>query len=356
VLGLAEEEGALRLYRGASTRFPERSDASELVLDARMAQMRLSVIVPTYKRPESLSRCLDALTRQDTEPDEVLVVARRDDDASRQCIGTRRGEPIRLVLIDVPPGCPGCVAALSAGVDASCGEIVSFTDDDAEPRPDWISRILAAFGRDHSIGAVGGRDWIYHDGRRENGATTTVGIITPWGRVIGNHHLGVGPLRDVAVLKGVDLSVRGNLIRQIGFDTRLRGSGTEHHWELDVCLRLLRMGFRIVYDPCIAVDHHPQPRVDDSREFGPRQVRDAAHNETLALLEHLPPVGRATHLLWTTAIGTRGSPGLAQAARLFFTTGDPKLQLLWGNLIGRGLAILTYLQSRQGRVTGSGSL
>lgn len=305
--------------------------------------MHVSVIVPTYKRPESLSRCLDALARQTTVADEIIVVVRQDDKASKQVLSQRRAEAVRLVSIHVPAERPGFVAALNAGVSASRGGIVCFTDDDAEPRPDWISRILDTFHGDRTIGAVGGRDWVYHAGALETGAESVVGILNRWGRLVGNHHLGVGPPRDVAVLKGVNLSIRGELIRQVGFDDRLRGSTTEHHSELGLCLSLRRMGFRVVYDPAIAVEHHPQPRVAEAREYSPRQVRDAAHNETLALFEHLPPMGKMAHLLWTTAVGTRSAPGLVQAAWLLLSTHDPKFRLLLGNVAGRGLAISTYL-------------
>ncbi len=311
--------------------------------------VRTSVVVPTYRRPEALKRCLDALAHQDSAPDEIIVVARREDDATRTVV-RKHGKLIRLVLIDVPAGRPGVVRALNEGIAASSGEIVCLIDDDAEARPDWISRILETFATDPRIGAVGGRDWVFYNGQLEDGANSNVGTISWFGRVTGNHHLGVGPPRDVAVLKGVNLSVRGELVRQVGFDTRLLGIATEHHWEIGLCLRLVRMGCRIVYDPAVAVDHRPQPRVAEPREFGSRQVRDAVHNETLALLEHLPHMRRAAHLFWTTAIGTRGAPGLAQSARLLLSTGDPKLQLLLGNLTGRGLAVLTYLRSPGGRV------
>lgn len=307
--------------------------------------VQVSVIVPTYRRPESLARCLRALVAQDTMPDEILVVARREDDASRQVVDECGERAIRSVTLDVPAGRPGFVAALNAGIVASSGEIVCLTDDDAEPHPDWISRMLATFGRDPCIGAVGGRDWVYQGDRLEDGEEETVGTVSRWGTVVGRHHLGVGPPRDVAVLKGVNLGVRGDLIRQVGFDPRLRGDATEHHSELGLCLRLLRMGLRIVYDPAIAVDHRPQPRVAESREFGPGQIRDAAHNQTLALLGHLSRSGGMAHLLRATTIGTRGAPGLAQAGRLLLSTGNPQLRLLFGNLAGRGLALVAHLRS-----------
>jgi len=300
--------------------------------------MRVSVIVPTYRRPESLAVCLDALARQDRQADEILVVIRRMDQESQEVV-RERGSPVRLVLVDRP----GVLAAMNAGVDASSGDVVCLTDDDAQPRRDWISQMLETFAADPKIGAVGGRDWVYQGEQLKTGSKLVVGRVSWFGRVTGNHHLGVGPARDVDVLKGVNLSVRGDLLRGMRFDERLLNEGTGAHWELGLCLTLRRMGYRVVYDPAIGVEHYPQPRVDDSRGLGPSQVRAAAHNETLVLLEHLPPMRRTAHLLWTTTVGTRSAPGLAQAARLFLSTGDPELKLLFGNLTGRALAVLTYL-------------
>ncbi len=311
--------------------------------------MRVSVVVPTYRRPEALRSCLGALARQDLTADEILVVVRREDEASRRCVEGFVDEPIRVVAVDVLPGRPGFVAALNAGVAASTGEIVCFTDDDAEPWPDWISRIVSTFELDPAIGAVGGRDWVYHGDLLEDGEEAVVGTVSRWGRTVGRHHLGVGSLRDVAILKGANLSVRGDLVREVGFDRRLRGFATEHHSELGLCLALLRMGYRVVYDPAVAVDHRPRPRPTEGREFHPRQVKDSSHNETLALLEHLSLPGQIAHLLWSGALGTRGAPGLAQSVRLFVGSGDPKFSLLCANLEGRGLALSTYLHGRIGR-------
>lgn len=307
--------------------------------------MRISVVIPTYRRPEVLSRCLEALSGQDRPPDEVIVVVRREDQPSL-LVAARYEDLARVVSIDVPAGSPGVVMALNAGVAASSGEIVCLTDDDAQARPDWIARILDAFDLDPRIGAVGGRDWVFHDGRLEDGEEARVGMVGWFGRTAGNHHLGVGGSRDVDVLKGVNLSVRGDLIREIGFDTRLRAVTTEHHWELGLCLRLRRMGYRIVYDPAIAVDHHPQPRVAEDRERRERDVRDAAHNETLAMLEHLPPHGKAMHLAWTMGVGSRAMPGLVSSLRAGGGNRGGRPALLRGNLGGRAQAVVTFSRSR----------
>jgi GT2 family glycosyltransferase len=308
------------------------------------APLKVSVVVPTYRRPEALSDCLDALEAQQRRPDEILVVIRGDDEVTEVSLVDRGS--VRVVRIEVPPGRPGFVAGLNAGVAASSGEVVCLTDDDAEPRPDWISRIVAEFEADPDLGALGGRDLVYHDGVPEEGEAETVGEITPWGKTIGRHHLGVGRAREVDVLKGVNLSVRGDLLRRLGFDSRLLGVATEHHSELHLCLAIKRRGFRVVYDPALVVDHRPAPRAAEAREYGPRQVRDSSHNETLALLEHLPARRCLAHLAYATLIGSRGAPGPAQSLRLLLTSGDPRFDLLRANLEGRRQALATRGRSR----------
>jgi GT2 family glycosyltransferase len=307
------------------------------------APVKVSVVVPTYRRQAALSDCLDALEAQERRPDEILVVVRADDGETEASLASR--DLVRVVRVEVPPGRPGFVAGLNAGVAASSGEVVCLTDDDAEPRPDWISRIVAGFEADPDLGALGGRDLVHHDGVPERGEAEVVGRITPWGRTIGRHHLGVGPAREVDVLKGVNLGVRGDLVRRLGFDTRLLGIATEHHSELHLCLAIKRGGYRVVYDPALVVDHHPAPRAAEAREYGPRQVRHSSHNETLALLEHLPPHRRLAHLVYAMLVGSRGAPGPAQSLRLFLTSGDPRLELLRANLQGRRRALATRKRS-----------
>jgi GT2 family glycosyltransferase len=313
--------------------------------------VQISVIVPTYRRAKSLERCLDALCRQTAPPDEIIVVVRREDRASSELVCKREDGLARVVLIDVPVGRPGLVIALNAGTDESRGDIVCLTDDDAEPRMDWLERIVATFEEDPMIGAVGGRDWIHWGSDADcppDQPERIVGTMSRWGRFVGHHHLGIGPARDVAVLKGVNLSARGTLIRKVRFDTRLRGIVTEHHWEVGLCLSLARMGYRIVYDPAIAVDHYPQPRLEGPRTFGARQIRDASHNETLALLGHLPPCARAGHLLWAIAVGSGREPGLLRTVLTLVFKRESHLKLLVATLTGRFQAVRTHLR-QEGR-------
>ncbi len=120
----------------------------------------VSVIVPTFKRPMLLSRCLEALLSQDFDPleYEVIIV----DDAvcdQTKCLveqyakcAASRGCTVRyLAAIESH----GPAAARNIGVYVARGEIIAFTDDDCIPSTEWLKVGVMAF--DEDIVAVAGQ-------------------------------------------------------------------------------------------------------------------------------------------------------------------------------------------------------
>ena len=274
---------------------------------------RLSVLVPSYRRPESLQRCLMALAEQTRVPDEVVVGVRHGDAATVAVVDAARaaGWPVRAARTEAS----GVVAAMQAALDASTGDVIALTDDDARPFPGWAAGLLAHLAAAPDIGGVGGRDWQ----PLERGDARRVGLVQWFGRVIGNHHLGTGPARDVDILKGVNCAYRAPLLRAVGFDARLRGAGAQLYWELGVCLPLRRAGWRLVYDPAVAVDHDVAPRHDADTlhrgVFAEAPLVDAVHNETVELLEGRRGVSRVAYVAWALLVGTGEAPGVAQCMR-----------------------------------------
>lgn len=273
----------------------------------------VAVLVPTWKRPEDLARCLHTLRLQRRAPDRVLVVRRPEDAASGRVLAAQAKLPLEEVLVEEP----GQVAALNAGLDAVTEDVVAITDDDAAPRPDWIEQIEGWFARDGQLGALGGRDWVYHGRELQDGVERHVGRVAWYGRFLSFHHLGTGPAREVDFLKGANMSFRREAIGPLRFDRGLRGTGAEYLNDWGFSLAVKRRGWKVVYDPAVAIDHYEGARDGvDSRsaeERGAARVR--ARNETYIAVRYLPAWRALAHVLFAVTIGSSvaPAPGLALA-------------------------------------------
>jgi glycosyltransferase involved in cell wall biosynthesis len=316
--------------------------------------MNITVIIPTYRRSKDLARCLEALQKQTRSPDEVLVVVRDSDTETWSLLKeTNFGSlPLRSVMVSIP----GQVAALNAGLDAAQGDIISITDDDAAPHVDWLARIEAHFLADERLGGVGGRDWMYHgtkfqDAAELPGASQIVGRVQWFGRVTSNHHIGVGEPREVDVLKGANMSYRRTAIANLRFDQRLRGTGAQVHNDMAFALALKRAGWKLLYDPMVAVDHYLAPRFDEDRRNQVSEIAfvNAVHNETLVLLEYLPPVRRVIFLAWAILMGTRCNLGFLQVLRFLPCEGKLAWQKWLASMQGRWQGWCTWQQFHRAR-------
>lgn len=306
--------------------------------------MIVTVVIPSYRRPKDLVRCLEALQKQTRPADEVLVVVRDTDAETWTVLETFNPDWLPIQTITVSR--PGQVAALNASLDAVRGDIVAITDDDAVPHADWLARIETHFLSDEIVGGVGGRDWVYHGTELEDGAQEVVGRVQWTGRVIGDHHLGVGKAREVDVLKGANMSYRRSAIARLRFDERLRGMGAQVHNDLAFSLALRRAGWKLIYDPMVTVDHYPAQRFDENQrnKFNHMASINAVHNETLVLLEYLPPLRRAVFLTWAVLVGTRDTFGFVQWLRFLPKEGVLAGQKWLASLRGRWQGWLTWRQ------------
>jgi glycosyltransferase involved in cell wall biosynthesis len=291
--------------------------------------VKVSVIVPTYRRTADLARCLAALDAQTRHADEVIVIVRHDDYATLDWLRTReanRPDPRRCVVLVQQPG---VVAAYNLGVESAGGDVLCFTDDDAAPHADWIARIAGAFESDPALGGLGGRDIVHERNGILQGKKLRVGLVRWYGRTIGNHHIGHGAAREVQVLKGVNMAFRRKAIGTLRFDARLRGSGAQVHCEMAFSLDVQRRGWTLIYDPSLLVEHFPAPRSDEDQRFtfNDAAFYNASFNLRLIMCEYLTPAGRWAFVVYSTLIGDRADPGFLRALSLAFERGGVALAL-----------------------------
>jgi GT2 family glycosyltransferase len=185
-----------------------------------------TVIVPTFRRPEALLRCLEALRGA---PDVVV-----SDDA---------GDPEIRELVNrchpnarwtAAPG-RGPAANRNHGARMARSEWLAFTDDDCVPQPGWIEALAAS---------VEGADVI-------EGCTCAPGASdSPFEEHVENMQGGV--------LWSCNLAVRRETFFRLGgFDEDFRDPAGE---DMEFAWRVARAGWRVRFAPSALV-HHPPRRI-----------------------------------------------------------------------------------------------
>ena len=224
-----------------------------------------TVAIPTRNRRARLIPLLELLIPQATDLGaEILVVDNGSSDGSVEAVRALEGDTVRCI---VEPGV-GATRARNAAARAARGEVAAFIDDDARPRPDWLKALLDPFS-DGRVGCVGGRVRLRFEG------AAPAWIDDALTAYLAAYDLGDDPV-DLALRphheapRGLNMAVRREALLEVGgFDVRLgpRGSRPSVGEESELCLRLLRRGRGVRYDPRAEVEHLVDPARLDSAWF-----------------------------------------------------------------------------------------
>ena len=121
----------------------------------------VTILIPTFQRPDSLARALRSVFAQDrSELIHEIVVADNDPERSAfsavEALRPLSGAP--LLYIHAAP--PGVATARNVGLAATSAPYVAFLDDDEEADPAWLGALFEIhqrFGADVTFGPVQGR-------------------------------------------------------------------------------------------------------------------------------------------------------------------------------------------------------
>jgi glycosyltransferase involved in cell wall biosynthesis len=115
----------------------------------------ISVVVPTYRRPERLPGLVAALEAQDLgRPFEVIVVDDGSPDGTwAELQRLAAASSVALIPVRLPAN-RGAAAARNAGWRRGRAPLVAFTDDDCRPAAGWLAAMVAAL---ESAGLVQGQ-------------------------------------------------------------------------------------------------------------------------------------------------------------------------------------------------------
>jgi len=203
-----------------------------------MTPLLVSVVIPTYARPERLQSCLGALQNQTFQgPWEIIVV----DDGSPEPIrcdqinrhNSAAYHPLIRILRQENSG-PG--AARNHGVAIASGVVIAFTDDDCQPEPTWLKKLFQRWQLDPNA-LVGGTTL---NGLVNNSFSTTSQLIVD----LVYQYFNVNPDDAYFLASNNVLCARRQFLDLGGFDTSFPRPGAE---DRDFCDRWRQQNWPLIW-------------------------------------------------------------------------------------------------------------
>lgn len=263
----------------------------------------ISVIIPTYLRPDNLDECLAAVAMQTWPSFDVIVVDNSAGDPETARVAAKYGAR----YVSEPR--KGLCRARNRGALVSSSEIVAYLDDDAIPAPGWLAAFAKAFENERVMG-VAGRTIpvaVESDAERLYASVRGTAYTRPEAVVVDRDNPdwfgiagfgGIGP--------GCNMALRRRAFEfwpgfHEGTDrgTPVHGGGEQHAF-----FSLVDRGFAVSYTPD-AVVRHPFPHT--MAALRTRYLRDLTASTayfTMMLVEESRHRAATLRYLWQSLRGT----------------------------------------------------
>jgi GT2 family glycosyltransferase len=220
--------------------------------------VKLSIIIATHARPDSLARLIASLKPQLRSSRSELIIAENGTPAPTKLADA---DAVTAHLHDPRPG--KC-RVQNLAIKRATGEILIFLDDDLIVAKDYVDQVERFFTYRPEFAAMKGRilpaedphkiagiNWVYLD----------LPLVDHGNEII-----------EVRGVMGANMAFLAEAIRTVGpFDERLGPGAAGHEEETEMSARLRRGGYHIGYSPNAVVYHE----VDPARANRARFVRIA---------------------------------------------------------------------------------
>lgn len=212
-----------------------------------MTLPRISSVMCTVGRPDSIARAVESVLANDYPDFELVVIDQSADDLTeRACAPFVRDPRFRYVHSDKK----GLSRSYNLGIASSNASIIAFTDDDCVARPDWLRSVAGVFADNPDV------DMLYGQTLEPEGHLQSRGVI-PSLEFAEPKLIGPGT-RFQVIGMGANFALRRSLVDRIGgFDEALGGGGPlRSSQDFDYQFRAYRAGATVRLSPEPKVDHY----------------------------------------------------------------------------------------------------
>jgi len=118
----------------------------------------VSIVIPTYNRPEYLKRCIESAVNQTYQHIEILVIDDSEDRTAHSMVESLKSKYLQHNIIYLHSNRGGQGIARNNGIRRSSGEIIAFLDDDDEWLPNKLEIEMGVLnGYSYPVAVYSGR-------------------------------------------------------------------------------------------------------------------------------------------------------------------------------------------------------
>ncbi|MCI5226062.1 MAG: glycosyltransferase family 2 protein [Candidatus Electrothrix sp. AX2] len=260
----------------------------------------VAVIIVTHNSQDVLPRCVDALSQQTVPADIILVDAGSKDTAYLNAYLNKAN--IQVLLNDNI----GFSRANNQGYQAVSQAVkyILFLNPDAFLTKNALRNTLHCIENNKRIGCVGGRLLGFdHHNNRPTGRVDSTGVLRKWygcwyDRSQGEKDTGQHLMQeDVPALCGAFLFCRQALLTELAQGMSNKNNVFDPDFflykeDIELCLRIRKLGWRLVYNPAIQV-YHCRGWQKERQQVPYQQRLTAARSELILYTKH-----PSLYILW----------------------------------------------------------
>lgn len=233
----------------------------------RIANERISIIIPTRNEVEVLRMCITSIENKSSYGNyEIIIVNNNSDDP--KTLQYLAGLPYRVIRYDHPFNYS---AINNVAASVATGKHLLFLNNDTEViNDDWLQCLLEHSQR-REVGVVGAK-LFFPNGRVQHG-----GVVLGLGGHLADHAFRFAErgdpgylsslvcVRNYSAVTGACMMVRSEVFHKLGgFDEEIKVV----YSDVDLCLRAWREGYRVVWTPYALLYHH---EAKTRKEIAPKE-------------------------------------------------------------------------------------
>ena len=219
-----------------------------------------SIVIPVYNQSHFTRRCIETI-RQHTDDIryEVIIVDDGSSDDTLEFLETLQ-PPFHGVRNDQNLG---FIASVNRGVSMAKGKYLLMLNNDTEVHPRWLREMIDLYESDSSIGIVGAK-LLYPDGTIQHFGLNISSDLAPYHLFRGKpaDDPACSTVQETAGVTGACLLIERELFKKVG------GLETKYHMyfeDIDLCLKVRQLGYRILVTPQAVVTHHETRSIDKDK-------------------------------------------------------------------------------------------